>query len=82
LTRRAPCPALADLRREASVRPLLENSDPIRALHHLIIALHAPFAALVLRLDERLDAPEQRGSAPPGSATGGDGVTRDETAWT
>jgi magnesium transporter len=49
---------------------LLENSDPIRALHHLIIALHAPFAALVLRLDERLDAPEQRGSAPPGSATG------------
>lgn len=58
--RRAPCPALADLRREASVRPLLENGDPIRALHHLITALHAPFATLVLRLDERLDALEQQ----------------------
>jgi len=58
--RRAPCPALADLRREASVRPLLGNSDPIRALHHLIAALHAPFATLLLRLYERLDALEQR----------------------
>jgi len=58
--RRAPCPALADLRREASVRPLLGNGDPIRALHHLISALHAPFATLVLRLYERLDALEQR----------------------
>jgi len=58
--RRAPCPALADLRREASVRPLLGNGDPIRALHHLIAALHAPFATLVLRLYERLDALEQR----------------------
>ena len=58
--RRAPSPALADLRREASVRPLLGNGDPIRALHHLISALHAPFATLVLRLYERLDALEQR----------------------
>jgi len=58
--RRAPCPALADLRREASVRPFLGNGDPIRALHHLIAALHAPFATLVLRLYERLDALEQR----------------------
>jgi len=58
--RRTPCPALADLRREASVRPMLENDDPVRALHHLLTALHAPFAALVLQLDERLDALEQR----------------------
>jgi magnesium transporter len=58
--RRAPCPALADLHREASVGPLLENGDPIRALHHLITALHAPFATLVLRLDQRLDELEQR----------------------
>jgi magnesium transporter len=58
--RRAPCPALADLRREASIRPLLENGDPIRGLHHLITALHAPFATLVLGLYERLDALEQR----------------------
>jgi magnesium transporter len=57
--RRALCPALAALRQEASVRPLL-GTDPIRALHHLISALHAPFPALVLGLDERLDALEQR----------------------
>ena len=58
--RRAPCPALAELRRQASVRPLLGNGDPIRALHHLIAALHAPFATLVLRLYERLDTLEQQ----------------------
>jgi magnesium transporter len=57
--RRAPCPALDDLRQEASVGPLLEHGDPIRALHHLITALHAPFATLVLRLDQRLDELEQ-----------------------
>ena len=58
--RRAPCPALADLHREASVGPLLEHGDPIRALHYLVTALHAPFATLVLMLDQRLDELEQR----------------------
>ncbi|WP_042389604.1 magnesium transporter CorA family protein [Streptacidiphilus melanogenes] len=56
---RAPSPALDALRREASVRPLLE-AQPIRALHRLLSALHAPFPAFVLGLDERLDALEQR----------------------
>jgi magnesium transporter len=56
---RAPCPALDALRQEASVRPLL-GTDPIRALHRLLSALHAPFPAFVLGLDERLDTLEQR----------------------
>ena len=57
--RRMPSPALDALRRAASVRPLV-GTDPLRTLHHLVNSLHAPFAALVLRLDERLDALEQR----------------------
>src|SRR5690348_12064045 len=56
---RAPCPALDGLRREASVRSLL-GTDPVRVLHLLVSSLHAPFRALVLRLDERLDVLEQR----------------------
>jgi len=56
---RAPSPALDALRREASVRPLL-GTDPVQAVHRLVSALHAPFAAFVLGLDERLDALEQR----------------------
>jgi magnesium transporter len=56
---RAPSPALDALRREASVWPVL-GTDPIRVLHHLVESLHAPFAALVYRLDERLDVLEQR----------------------
>jgi len=52
-------PALDTLREAASIHPLL-GSDPIRALHHLISSLHDPFPALVLGLDERLDALEQR----------------------
>jgi magnesium transporter len=56
---RAPSPALDALRRDASVRPLLE-SDPIRALHRLVSSLHAAFPEFVLGLEERLDALEQR----------------------
>src|SRR5215470_13114139 len=56
---RAPSPALDALRREASLRPLLETS-PAQAVHRLASSLHAPFAAFVLGLDERLDAVEQR----------------------
>lgn len=57
--RRAHSPALDALRREGSLHPLLE-SDPIRALHHLISCLHAQFPPFVLGLDERLDMLEQR----------------------
>jgi len=56
---RAPSPALDGLRREASVRPLLQT-DPVQAVHRLVSSLHAPFPAFVLGLDERLDALEQR----------------------
>jgi magnesium transporter len=56
---RAPTPALDALRRDASVGPVL-GTDPIRVLHHLVTSLHAPFDALVYRLDERLDVLEQR----------------------
>ena len=56
---RAPSPALDGLRREASVRPLLQTA-PIQAMHRLVSSLHAPFPAFVLGLDERLDALEQR----------------------
>ena len=56
---RAPSPALDGLRREASVRPLLQT-DPVQAMHRLVSSLHAPFPAFVLGLDERLDALEQR----------------------
>ena len=56
---RAPSPALDALRREASVRPLLET-DPVQAVHRLVSSLHAPFPEFVLGLDERLDALEQR----------------------
>jgi magnesium transporter len=55
---RMPSPAF-DALRAASVRSLV-GTDPFRALHHLVSSLHAQFAALVLRLDERLDALEQR----------------------
>lgn len=57
--RRMPSPAFDALRRAASVRPLV-GTDPFHALHHLVSSLHAQFAALVLRLDEQLDALEQR----------------------
>ena len=56
---RGPSPALDGLRREASVRPLLQT-DPVQAVHRLVSSLHAPFPAFVLGLDERLDALEQR----------------------
>ena len=56
---RAPSPALDALRREASLRPLLETS-PAQAVHRLASSLHAPLPAFILRLDERLDAVEQR----------------------
>ena len=56
---RAPSPALDGLRREASVRPLLQT-DPVQAMHRLVSSLHALFPAFVLGLDERLDALEQR----------------------
>src|SRR6202008_3834312 len=35
-------------------------SDPIRSLHPLISSLYTEFSALVLELDQRLDALEQR----------------------
>ncbi len=52
-------PALDDLRQKGSVHPQL-GGDPIRALHPVISSLYAEFSALILRLDERLDALEQR----------------------
>jgi magnesium transporter len=57
--RRAASPALDALRRAGSVRSRL-GGDPIRALHPVISSLYTQFSALVLRLDERLDALEQR----------------------
>ena len=57
--RRAASPALDELRRAGSARPL-SGSDPIRALHPVISSLYTQFSALALRLDERLDALEQR----------------------
>ena len=57
--RRAPSPALDALRQAGSVRPQ-RDSDPIRALHPLISSLYTQFSALVLKLDQRLDALEQR----------------------
>jgi magnesium transporter len=57
--RRAASPALDALRRAGSVQPP-PGSDPIRALHPVISSLYTQFSALVLRLDERLDALEQR----------------------
>jgi magnesium transporter len=56
--RRAPSPALDALRRAGSVHPQ-PGSDPIRALHPVISSLYTQFSALVLGLDERLDALEQ-----------------------
>jgi magnesium transporter len=57
--RRAASPALDALREGGSVRPLPE-SDPIRALYPVISSLYTQFSALARRLDERLDALEQR----------------------
>ena len=57
--RRAPSPALDALRQARSVPPQL-GSDPTRALHPLISSLCTQFSALVLELDQRLDALEQR----------------------
>jgi hypothetical protein len=51
-------PALDALRQAGSVQPQL-GGDPIRALHPLISSLYTQFSALVLRLDERLDALER-----------------------
>jgi Mg2+ and Co2+ transporter CorA len=47
------------LRQASSVQPQL-GSDPIRALHPLISSLYTQFSALALKLNERLDALEQR----------------------
>ena len=57
--RGAPTSVLDALRQAGSVQPQL-GSDPIRALHPLISSLYTQFSALVLELDERLDALEQR----------------------
>jgi magnesium transporter len=57
--RRAPSPALDDLRQAGSVQPQL-GSDPIRALHPLVSSLYTQFSALALELNERLDALEQQ----------------------
>ena len=57
--RRAPSPVLDGLRQEGAVQPRL-GGDPIRALHPVISSLYTQFSALALRLDERLDALEQR----------------------
>jgi magnesium transporter len=57
--RRAPSSALDALRQAGSVQSQL-GSDPIRALHPVISSLYTQFSALCLRLDERLEALEQR----------------------
>ena len=57
--RRTASPALDALRQAGSVRPLTA-SDPIRTLHPVISSLYTQFAALAIRLDERLDELEQR----------------------
>jgi magnesium transporter len=57
--RRAPSPALDAVRQAGSVDPL-PDSDPIRTLHPVISSLYTQFAALYLRLDQRLDELEQR----------------------
>jgi magnesium transporter len=57
--RRAASPGLEALRQASSVQPQL-GSDPIRALHPLISSLYTQFSALALKLNERLDALEQR----------------------
>jgi magnesium transporter len=57
--RRAASPALDALRQADSVRPL-PGSDPIRVLHPVVSSLYTQFSALVLGLDDRLDALEQR----------------------
>jgi magnesium transporter len=57
--RRAASPALDALREAGSVHPQLA-SDPIRALHPVVSSLYTQFSALVLQLDERLDALERR----------------------
>jgi magnesium transporter len=57
--RGVPTSALDALRQAGSVQPQL-GGDPIRALHPLISSLYTQFSALVLELDERLDALEQR----------------------
>jgi magnesium transporter len=57
--RRAASPALDALRRAGSLHPL-SGSDPIRTLHPVLSSLYTQFSALALRLDERLDALEQR----------------------
>jgi magnesium transporter len=41
------------------VPPLL-GTDPVQAAYRLVSALHAPFPAFILGLDERLDTLEQR----------------------
>jgi magnesium transporter len=57
--RRAPSPALDELRQAGSIQPQL-GSDPIQALHPVIGSLYTEFSALVLELDKRLDTLEQR----------------------
>jgi magnesium transporter len=57
--RRTASPALDALRQAGSVHPLTA-SDPIRTLHPVISSLYTQFAALAIRLDERLDELEQR----------------------
>jgi magnesium transporter len=57
--RRLPSPAVAALRQAGSVHPQ-PASDPIRVLHPLISSLYTEFSALCLKLDQRLDALEQR----------------------
>jgi len=57
--RRAASPGLDALRRAGSAH-LLPGGDPIRALHPVISSLYTQFSGLVLGLDDRLDALEQR----------------------
>jgi magnesium transporter len=57
--RRSQSPAVAALRQAGSVHPQ-PGSDPIRVLHPLVSSLYTQFSALCLRLDQRLDALEQR----------------------
>jgi magnesium transporter len=56
---RVASPALEDIRRAESLRPLL-GGDPVHVLHHVIRSLHTPFQELVSRFDERLYSLEQQ----------------------
>lgn len=62
--RRDPSTTFDELHRSGSVRPLL-GDDPVRMLHHVISALHAPFRTELDGMDDRLDDLEARVLSDP-----------------